>query len=43
MIEVNPFAVTKDGEVLVLDCKASFDDNALYRQGVAEMKDLKTI
>ena len=40
MIEVNPFAVTKDGEVLVLDCKASFDDNALYRQrGVAEMKD----
>ena len=40
LIEVNPFAVTKDGEVLVLDCKASFDDNALYRQRqVAEMKD----
>ena len=37
--EVNPFAVTKDGEVLVLDCKASFDDNALYRRrGVAERK-----
>ena len=40
LIEVNPFAVTKDGQVLVLDCKASFDDNALYRQRqVAEMKD----
>ncbi len=40
MIEVNPFAVTKDDDVVILDCKASFDDNALYRQrGVAEMKD----
>ena len=40
MIEVNPLAVTKDDDVLVLDCKASFDDNALYRQRqVAEMKD----
>ncbi len=40
MIEINPFAVTDQNEVVVLDCKASFDDNALYRQrGVAEMKD----
>ncbi len=40
LIEVNPLAVTKDGEVVVLDCKASFDDNSLYRQRqVAEMKD----
>ncbi len=40
MIEVNPFAVTKDDDIVILDCKASFDDNALYRQrGVAEMKD----
>ncbi len=40
MIEVNPFAVVKNGDVVVLDCKASFDDNALYRQReVAEMKD----
>ena len=28
MIEVNPFAVVKNGDVVVLDCKASFDDNA---------------
>ena len=40
MIEVNPFAVTKDDDIVILDCKASFDDNALYRQrGVAGMKD----
>ena len=40
MIEINPFAVTKNEDVVVLDCKASFDDNALYRQRiVAEMKD----
>ena len=40
LIEVNPFAVIDSVETLVLDCKASFDDNALYRQRqVAEMKD----
>ncbi len=40
MLEINPFAVTKDDEIVILDCKASFDDNALYRQrAVAEMKD----
>ena len=40
MIEVNPLAVTKDGNVIAIDCKASFDDNALYRQRqIADMKD----
>ncbi len=40
MIEVNPFAVTEEDDVVIIDCKASFDDNALYRQrAVAEMKD----
>ena len=40
MIEINPFAVTEDDDIVILDCKASFDDNALYRQrAVAEMKD----
>ncbi len=40
MIEINPFAVTANEEIVILDCKASFDDNALYRQrAVAEMKD----
>ena len=40
LIEVNPLAVVENDEVVILDCKASFDDNALYRQRqVAEMKD----
>ena len=40
LLEVNPFVVTDKEEVVAVDCKASFDDNALYRQRqVAEMKD----
>ena len=31
IIEVNPLVVTKAGEVVALDAKISFDDNALYR------------
>jgi succinyl-CoA synthetase beta subunit len=31
MVEVNPLVVTKKGEVLALDAKFNFDDNALYR------------
>ena len=31
MVEVNPLVVTQDGEVLALDAKFNFDDNALYR------------
>lgn len=32
LIEINPLVVTEDGEVLALDAKINFDDNALYRQ-----------
>ena len=40
MVEINPLVETKDGQVLALDAKFGFDDNALYRQRqVAEMKD----
>ena len=40
MIEINPLVVTGDNEVIACDCKASFDDNALYRQReVQEMRD----
>ncbi|MBC6444510.1 MAG: ADP-forming succinate--CoA ligase subunit beta [Alphaproteobacteria bacterium GM202ARS2] len=40
MVEINPLAVTEDEHVYVLDCKATFDDNALYRQRqVEEMRD----
>jgi succinyl-CoA synthetase beta subunit len=31
IVEVNPLVVTVDGEVIALDAKVSFDDNALYR------------
>jgi succinyl-CoA synthetase beta subunit len=31
MLEVNPLVVTKDDQVLALDSKMSFDDNALFR------------
>jgi succinyl-CoA synthetase beta subunit len=32
LLEVNPLVVLKDGRVLALDAKMTFDDNALYRQ-----------
>ena len=40
MVEVNPLVVTKEGEVLALDAKFNFDDNALYRHTeIAAMRD----
>lgn len=39
--EINPLVTTGDGEVLALDAKLNFDDNALYRQkDVFELRDL---
>jgi len=31
LIEINPLVVTKDGSVICLDAKMSFDDNGLFR------------
>lgn len=31
IVEINPLVVTKQGEVVALDAKVSFDDNALFR------------
>jgi succinyl-CoA synthetase beta subunit len=31
LLEINPLVVTKSGELLALDAKISFDDNALFR------------
>jgi succinyl-CoA synthetase beta subunit len=31
LAEINPLVVTKEGDVLALDAKMNFDDNALYR------------
>ncbi len=40
LIEINPLVVTKDGEVMALDGKMAFDDNALFRHPVvAGMRD----
>jgi succinyl-CoA synthetase beta subunit len=42
LAEINPLVVTTDGKVLALDCKMSFDDNALYRHREIEaLRDLE--
>jgi succinyl-CoA synthetase beta subunit len=39
--EINPLLVTKEGDVLALDCKMSFDDNALFRhKDILAMRDI---
>lgn len=41
MLEINPLVETSDGRLIALDCKMSFDSNALYRHpDVLEMRDL---
>jgi succinyl-CoA synthetase beta subunit len=41
LVEINPMLVTGDGDVLALDAKMTFDDNALFRHAdVAAMRDL---
>jgi succinyl-CoA synthetase beta subunit len=41
LVEVNPLVVTSDERVLALDCKMTFDDNALDRHPeVAALRDL---
>jgi succinyl-CoA synthetase beta subunit len=40
VVEINPLVVTGSGEVLALDAKMNFDDNALFRhKEVEEMRD----
>ncbi len=40
LIELNPLVVTKNEDVMALDAKMNFDDNALYRHAdIAEMHD----
>lgn len=41
MVEINPLVETPEGEILALDAKFNFDDNALYRQkDIAAMRDI---
>lgn len=40
--EINPLVVTKEGEVIALDAKMNFDDNALYRhKDIVEYRDFE--
>jgi succinyl-CoA synthetase beta subunit len=40
LLEINPLVITGDGQVLALDAKANFDDNALYRHpAIEELRD----
>jgi succinyl-CoA synthetase beta subunit len=41
LVEINPLIVTKSGDLLALDAKMNFDDNALYRhEEVRALRDL---
>ena len=41
MLEINPLIVTAGGDLLALDAKMNFDDNALYRHSdLRELRDL---
>jgi len=41
LIEINPLILTKDQNLICLDAKISFDDNALYRhEDIVSLKDL---
>jgi len=40
LAEINPLVLTKQGDLLALDCKMGFDDNALFRHpDIREMRD----
>lgn len=40
LLEINPLVITGGGDVIALDAKASFDDNALYRHpAIEELRD----
>ena len=41
LLEINPLIVTEDGQLLALDAKMNFDDNALYRHpDIKALRDL---
>ena len=42
LVEINPLVITKQAEVLALDAKINFDDNALFRhEDISALKDEK--
>jgi succinyl-CoA synthetase beta subunit len=43
LVEVNPMALTEDGQVIAVDGKVTLDDNASFRQDHARFEDLTDI
>src|SRR5699024_10860732 len=42
IVEINPLVTTGDGQVLALDAKLNFDDNALFKhKDIQELRDLE--
>ena len=41
LVEINPLVLTQDNDLVALDAKMGFDDNALYRQ--PEVRDLRDV
>ena len=41
MVEINPLILTKEGDLVALDAKMTFDDNALYRH--ADLRDFRDL
>lgn len=39
LVEINPLAILTDGSLAALDGKINIDDNALYRQSIADWRD----
>jgi len=39
LVEINPLAILTDGSLCALDAKINVDDNALYRQDIANWRD----
>ncbi len=41
LLEINPLVLTKDGEMIALDAKMNFDDNAMFRhKDYSELRDI---
>src|SRR5262249_36908874 len=41
LLEINPLVVTKSGQIICLDAKVSFDDNALFRHAdIVALRDI---
>lgn len=41
LVEINPLVVTKEGDIMALDAKMNFDDNALFRhKDIAALRDI---